>query len=139
MQLCTLFTPKSMLLLAMVRHRELNRSYIPVTSTDASDGKALRPSGYQLQKYCESHFRWPMSLVEKEVFQFLSHPTTTMQQPFTDTKPFVRTTVGEFLWGYPSVLLSMKRQQEANCQVRFNSFIPSILYHTKKVTFMSIS
>jgi len=37
-------------------------------------------------------------------------------EAFIDTKPFVRTTVGEFLWGYPSVLLSMKRQQEANCQ-----------------------
>ena len=57
--------------------------------------------------------------------------------PFTDTKPFVRTTVGEFLWGYPSVLLSMKRQQEANCQVRFNSFNTGILALMKRVISVS--
>ena len=34
-----------------------------------------------------------------------------------DTGPFIKVTVKEFFWGYPSILLSMQRQQEStNCK-----------------------
>ncbi len=33
-----------------------------------------------------------------------------------DTKPFIKVTVRELLWGYPSVLLSMQRAQENKCE-----------------------
>ena len=33
-----------------------------------------------------------------------------------DVEPFVTTTVGEFLWGYPSVLMSLDRAQSPKCQ-----------------------
>ena len=32
-----------------------------------------------------------------------------------DTEPFIRVTVHEFFWGYPSVLTSLDRAEKHNC------------------------